>query len=140
MAALWLRAACRFAFGADARPQRLFLAFVLSVGAILLLLQVLDGRYARKLRSIHGKGGGVGEKLDAMIAGSHMRHTKAEIAAMQGKIEAEVEDERHAVVGFARLCRMVVCGEFVFFLAHLFWPSSLGEHGLTALEALATAV
>ena len=140
VAALWLRAACRFAFGADARPQRLFLAFVLSVGAILLLLQVLDVRYARKLRSIHGKGGGVGEKLDAMIAGSHMRHTKAEIAAMQGKIEAEVEDERHAVVGFARLCRMVVCGEFVFFLAHLFWPSSLGEGGYTALEALAVAV
>ena len=58
----------------------------------------------------------------------------------QGKIEAEVEDERHAVVGFARLCRMVVCGEFVFFLAHLFWPSSLGEGGYTALEALAVAV
>ena len=55
------------------------------------------------------------------------------------KIEAEVEDERHAV-GFARLCRMVVCGEFVFFLAHLFWPSSLGEGGYTALEALAVAV
>ena len=48
--------------------------------------------------------------------------------------------ERHAVVGFARLCRMVVCGEFVFFLAHLFWPSSLGEGGYTALEALAVAV
>ena len=47
---------------------------------------------------------------------------------------------RHAVVGFARLCRMVVCGEFVFFLAHLFWPSSLGEGGYTALEALAVAV
>ena len=64
VAALWLRAACRFAFGADARPQRLFLAFVLSVGAILLLLQVLDVRYARKLRSIHGKGGGVGENMN----------------------------------------------------------------------------
>ena len=35
---------------------------------------------------------------------------------------------------------MVVCGEFVFFLAHLFWPSSLGEGGYTALEALAVAV
>ena len=34
----------------------------------------------------------------------------------------------------------LVANTVVFFLAHLFWPSSLGEGGYTALEALAVAV
>ena len=66
--------------------------------------------------------------------------TKGTLLARQGAFEEMRRLITTTSDASGLLRRMVVCGEFVFFLAHLFWPSSLGEGGYTALEALAVAV